>query len=149
MSKEAAEAALREYVAITDDRDNRVINAYTAGITKNRIHTITGIARTTIDRILKEHAMKTATTNLIWSIVRGESPESRAVEPGVAGIEIPTEVLNWAEERGLDDTDPDVYLLVTPEDEAGEVQGEIAYTPHPASNEEVGLVWAALLEQED
>lgn len=149
MNSESAEAALREYVAITNDRDNRVINAYTAGITKNRIHTITGISRVTIDKILKEHAMKTATTNLVWSIVRGESPESRAVEPGVAGIEIPAEVLSWAEERGLDENDPDVYLLVTPEDEAGEVQGEIAYTPNPASNEEVALVWAALLEQED
>ncbi|WP_431889521.1 hypothetical protein [Nocardiopsis alba] len=149
MNSESAEADLREYAAITDDRDNRVINAYTAGITKNRIHTITGISRVTIDKILKEHAMKTATTNLIWSIVRGESPESRAVEPGVAGIEIPAEVVNWAEERGLNENAPDVYLLVTPEDEAGEVQGEIAYTPHPASNDEVALVWAALLEQED
>ncbi|MCP3017338.1 hypothetical protein NGM33_28805 [Nocardiopsis dassonvillei] len=149
MNSEAAEAALREYVAITDDRDNRVINAHTAGITKNRIHTITGISRVTIDKILKEHAMKTATANLIWSVVRGESPDSRAVEPGVAGINIPTEILDWAEGWGLDENDPDVYLLVTPEDEAGEVQGEIAYTPHPASNEEVGLVWAALVEQED
>lgn len=55
MSKESAEAALREYAEVTADRDNRIRQAYTEGITKNRIHTITGIARTTIDRILEEN----------------------------------------------------------------------------------------------
>ncbi len=54
MNKESAEAALREYAEITADRDNRIRRAHTAGITKHRIHTISGIARTTIDRVLKE-----------------------------------------------------------------------------------------------
>lgn len=54
MNKESAEAALREYAEVTADRDNRIRQAHTAGITKNRIHTISGIARTTIDRVLKE-----------------------------------------------------------------------------------------------
>lgn len=34
------------------DRDRLVRNAHAAGVSKNRIHTITGLARTTIDRIL-------------------------------------------------------------------------------------------------
>ncbi|WP_174545578.1 hypothetical protein [Nocardiopsis dassonvillei] len=54
MNKESAEAALREYAEVTADRDNRIRRAHATGITKNRIHTISGIARTTIDRVLKE-----------------------------------------------------------------------------------------------
>jgi hypothetical protein len=56
-----AEAALTEWTRITGDRDNRVRRAIAAGVTKNRIHTITGISRATIDRILKERTMTTTT----------------------------------------------------------------------------------------
>lgn len=69
---------------------------------------------------------------LCWSVVRGESPQARAIEPGPAGIDIPPEILEWAEEHGVGAHDPDVYLLVAPEDEAGEVAGEIAYMLAPA-----------------
>lgn len=47
----AAEAELTEWASAR--RDDQVRAAHRAGISKNRIHTITGIARTTIDRILK------------------------------------------------------------------------------------------------
>lgn len=54
MSKESAEAELREWATVTSDRDNRVRRAHAEGITKHRIHVLTGISRVTIDRILKE-----------------------------------------------------------------------------------------------
>ncbi|MET9712562.1 hypothetical protein [Nocardiopsis alba] len=85
------------------------------------------------------------TENLVWSVVRGESPDANAVEPGVAGIDIPEAISAWAASHGLNEADPDVYLLVTPEDEAGEVQGEIAYTTLTASRADADLVREALL----
>jgi hypothetical protein len=48
---EAAEAALRAWATV--QRDELVQAAHRAGVSKNRIHTLTGIARTTIDRILE------------------------------------------------------------------------------------------------
>lgn len=50
----AAEKELAAFRATQDGRDDMVRRALAAGISKNRIHTLTGIARTTIDRILKE-----------------------------------------------------------------------------------------------
>jgi hypothetical protein len=51
MTTEEAEAALQAWATV--QRDELVQAAYQAGVTKNRIHAITGIARTTIDRILE------------------------------------------------------------------------------------------------
>ena len=80
----AAEASLTEWTEIHRDRDNRVRNAYAAGVTKNRIHTITRISRATIDRILdREPAMhdadnQTVTTSVlnpatqVWEVVERE-----------------------------------------------------------------------------
>lgn len=60
MTREQAETELIEWARITRDRDRRVLNAYAAGISKNHIHTLTGISRSTIDRILdKEPTMDT------------------------------------------------------------------------------------------
>lgn len=81
---------------------------------------------------------------VVWSVVRGESPTSRAVEPGPAGVTIPRDVIDWAESHGLADTDPDVYLLVTPEDEAGEVPGEIAYRKGTLPAKDVAAIRQAL-----
>ncbi|MER6534660.1 DUF6003 family protein [Streptomyces sp900105755] len=50
----ASEEELRAFRAITDGRDDMVRRARTAGVSKNRIHVLSGIARTTVDRILKE-----------------------------------------------------------------------------------------------
>lgn len=47
----AAEAALRAWATV--QRDELVQAAHRAGVNKNRIHVLTGIARTTIDRILE------------------------------------------------------------------------------------------------
>lgn len=43
---------LTEWATVTRDRDNRVRAAVAAGVTKHRVSVLTGIARTTIDRIL-------------------------------------------------------------------------------------------------
>jgi len=86
----------------------------------------------------------TNTATAIWSVVRGESPTARAIEPGAASIDIPDEILTWAEEHGLSQDDPDVYLLVTPSDEAGEVIGEIAYRELAMPTDDLATVRAAL-----
>ena len=49
----AAERELTEYRRWSDGRDDLVRRANAVGVSKNRIHVLTGIARTTIDRILK------------------------------------------------------------------------------------------------
>jgi hypothetical protein len=59
-----AEARLREYAAVTADRDARVRAAVAAGVSKRRVHELTGIGRMTIDRILasggEDHGPSTA-----------------------------------------------------------------------------------------
>lgn len=47
------EQELAEWAAGQSDRDNLIRAAYVGGVTKLRIHQLTGIARTTIDRIIK------------------------------------------------------------------------------------------------
>lgn len=88
----------------------------------------------------------TATATATWSLVRGESPAARAVDPGLAGIDVPAGILAWAKESGLSMDDPDVYLLVTPSDEAGEVPGEIAYRELAMDADDLATVRAALDE---
>jgi hypothetical protein len=51
MNQAEAEQALLAWASV--ERDELVRAAHEAGVSKNRIHTITGIARTTIDRILE------------------------------------------------------------------------------------------------
>ena len=43
---------LSEWVIVTRDRDVRVCAAVAAGLSKHRVHRLTGIGRSTIDRIL-------------------------------------------------------------------------------------------------
>jgi hypothetical protein len=52
MSPEKAEQMLSEWVTVTRDRDARVRAAVAAGLSKHRVHRLTGIGRSTIDRIL-------------------------------------------------------------------------------------------------
>ncbi|MDT0418882.1 hypothetical protein RM574_25710 [Streptomyces sp. DSM 41982] len=80
----------------------------------------------------------------VWSVVRGTSPTAHAVEPGPLSIDIPDEIQDWAQEYGLSDDDPEVYLLVTPADEAAEVTGEIAFRKFPMSADDLATVRAAL-----
>lgn len=56
MTRDEAELALTQWVSVTRDRDNRVRAAVAAGLTKHRVHHVTGIGRSTIDRILAQPA---------------------------------------------------------------------------------------------
>ena len=47
------EAELIEWAMAQADRDNLIRAALAAGVTKQRVHELTGIARTTINRIVK------------------------------------------------------------------------------------------------
>ena len=50
--KAAAERELAQYRRTIEGRDDMVRRARAAGVSKHRIYVLTGIARTTIDRIL-------------------------------------------------------------------------------------------------
>jgi len=52
MAPEDAQQRLIEWVTVTRDRDTRVRTAVAAGLSKHRVHRLTGIGRSTIDRIL-------------------------------------------------------------------------------------------------
>ncbi len=56
MTPEEAERMLIEWATITRDRDNRVRIAVAAGVSKYRVNQLTGIGRSTIDRILAASA---------------------------------------------------------------------------------------------
>jgi hypothetical protein len=60
MSPGEAEQMLSEWVIVTRDRDTRVRTAVAAGLSKHRVHLITGIGRSTIDRILAAAAARGA-----------------------------------------------------------------------------------------
>ena len=52
LTEEEAEQALTRYAEARDSRDDLVFAAFNAGLSKHRIHELSGIARTTIDRII-------------------------------------------------------------------------------------------------
>jgi hypothetical protein len=51
-SREEAELMLTEYAAVVRSRDERVRAAVAAGISKHRVHVLSGLGRMTIERIL-------------------------------------------------------------------------------------------------
>jgi hypothetical protein len=53
MTSEEAEAMLLEWRTVVHSRDERVRAALAAGLSKHRVHVITGIGRSTVDRIVK------------------------------------------------------------------------------------------------
>jgi hypothetical protein len=63
MTTEEAEQMLAEWVMVTRDRDNRVRWAVSAGVSKYRVSQLTGIGRSTIDRILAASAVPAGTSN--------------------------------------------------------------------------------------
>jgi hypothetical protein len=52
VTPEEAEQLLIEWAMVARDRDNRVRAALAAGVSKYRVHELTGLGRATIDRIL-------------------------------------------------------------------------------------------------
>ena len=55
MHPEEAEQLLIEWATVTRDRDNRVRAAVAGGVSKYRVNQLTGIGRSTIDRIMAGH----------------------------------------------------------------------------------------------
>jgi hypothetical protein len=62
-SRDHAEQELAAWAAANEYRDDVIRSAYQAGVTKSRIHAMTGVARTTIDRILQDPAPRTGPTD--------------------------------------------------------------------------------------
>jgi hypothetical protein len=52
MTRQEAERMLTEWRAVSRDRDNCVRRAVSSGVSKYRVNRLTGIGRSTIDRIL-------------------------------------------------------------------------------------------------
>ena len=55
-----ARELLIEWATVVADRDARVLTAYVSGVSKSEIARLTGIARTTIDRIIDSHGPEIA-----------------------------------------------------------------------------------------
>lgn len=49
-----ARELLTDWAAVNASRDDRIRTAYHSGISKSEISRLTGVARTTVDRILEE-----------------------------------------------------------------------------------------------
>ncbi len=47
-----AEELLTEYAAMVASRDDRVRTAFVSGLSRHRIHVLSGLGRNTVDRIL-------------------------------------------------------------------------------------------------
>jgi hypothetical protein len=58
LSPEEAEQMLSEWVMVTRNRDTRTRAAVAAGLSNHRVHRLTGIGRSTIDRILAAAARR-------------------------------------------------------------------------------------------
>ena len=80
-------------------------------------------------------------------VMRGESPGARAVEFGAASVDIPDDLLAWAEANGLDHNDTDSYLLVAPADEPAPSVGVIASREASLPAADVATIRAALDEE--
>jgi hypothetical protein len=61
--RDHAEQELAAWAAANEYRDEIIRNAYRAGVPKARIHAMTGVARTTIDRVLQDPAPPSGPAN--------------------------------------------------------------------------------------
>lgn len=106
-NREEIEQQLTEWAANNARRDSLVRAALVAGITPNRIHTLTGIARTTIYRI-KETAMPAR----VYIRETDEGTETTKVFRAVNEIREVFEVDGEIVDDSLvyADSDPDEYL---------------------------------------
>jgi hypothetical protein len=89
------------------------------------------------------------TAPVIWYVVCGASPDSvgLAVDPGPSGVSVPDEILDWATGHGLSLSDPDVYVLVTDEENPGPVTGQVASREGTVTADEAASISAARAEE--
>ena len=125
------------------DRDRAVLDAKAADMNINQIATEAGLTRPTVYKILGGAVMCT------WYLTGSQNPYAQAVEPGAAGAEIPDAVLEWASANGLNESDPDVYLLVAlADDDPGEVIGLTGSTDAAVPGGDAERIREALAELE-
>jgi len=79
-TREQAEQDLRDWAATNARRDDLVRAARLAGVSKNRIHTLTGIARTTIDRIVAKESTVATKTYQAQTIATGTTQHGEPAE---------------------------------------------------------------------
>ncbi|MFF2852713.1 hypothetical protein ACFVT5_41430 [Streptomyces sp. NPDC058001] len=112
----ATEQLLSHYRQIADGRDRMVRDATTVGVTKNRIHTLTGIARTTIDRILED----TMTIALVSAESGDRMPGHELADPDcpeIPGLLDRPDVEAFMEENGYGPDNPDELMYLVTEDD--------------------------------
>lgn len=86
MNAERARDVLDRWARNNGMRDKVVIRAYLAGVSKREIHQRTGIARTTIDRILWRHVSELFSPRQA-GLRAPVSRETSAVEMGEVGVQ--------------------------------------------------------------
>lgn len=116
--------------ASPDECASRILVDWLSGFEETPRHSRCVLWRGNIGGIDQAAAIATPPADypvtVYWSIVRGEAPYAEAAEPGPLGIPVPDEVLELGARFGLG-VDPDVYVLVTPAELAGDLPGELAY----------------------
>jgi len=96
VDQDQAEQALQAWASV--ERDELVRAAYEAGVSKNRIHTITGIARTTIDRILEpsmQQLQQSRLTEFLMGFTRDwprQGPHDFYIHPAMASSYSPEDI---------------------------------------------------------
>ncbi|MFJ6566667.1 hypothetical protein ACIQNU_04555 [Streptomyces sp. NPDC091292] len=116
----AAEQALSHYRQAIDGRDGMVRDATTSGISKNRIHTLTGIARTTIDRILED----TMAVVLVSAQSGDQVPGHELADPDcpeIPGLLDRPDVEAFMEAHGYGPDDPDELMYLVTESDLDDI----------------------------
>lgn len=111
----AAERDLTEYRRIASSRDSRVLEAHNTGISKNRIHTLTGIARTTVDRIVED----SMTITLVSAQTGDSAPGYELADPDcpdIPGLLERVDVQEFMDANGYGPDDPDELMYVVTDD---------------------------------
>lgn len=133
-----------------DECANRLLVDWLSGFEETPRYSRCVLWRGEIDSVDQAAAIATTPPDypvvVYWSVVRGSAPGAEAAEPGPLDIPIPDEVLALGARHGLG-VDPDVYVLVSPAELAGEVPGEIAYYRGTLPYSMALRVWAEI-EQE-
>lgn len=102
-----------------------------------------------VSRPVALRMMPKVPVKVVWSVARGESPTARIVEPGIAGVDVPDVILEWATGHGYGVDDPDVWIGVTLASDAGEVPGEIAYRDGAVSEDDGEAIRRQLAEDDE
>lgn len=134
-----------------DECANRLLVEWLSGFEETPRHSRCVLWRGEIGSVDEAAAIATTPDDypvvVYWSVVRGSAPGAEAAEPGPLDIPIPDGVLELGARHGLG-VDPDVYVLVSPAELAGEVPGEIAYYRARMPYSMALRVWSAIDQEQ-